>query len=61
MNSRTRRPKIQRTDLIVTCPEFGTLEIAAWELDLVAEAIETLLHPQHDPALRKEARDEAHT
>ena len=59
MSTRTRRPKIQRSDLEVTSTAVDTPGIAAWELELVAEAIEKLLRPQHD-APGKEARDESH-
>jgi hypothetical protein len=55
MRTRTRRPKIQQSDLEVTVPTLLLPTIPAWELDLIRPAIEKLLRQQGDPATTMEA------
>lgn len=60
MSTRTRRRKIHRSDLDVTSTAATAPCIAAWELDLVTEAIEKLLRPREHADPGKEARDESY-
>jgi len=55
MRTRTRRPKIQQSDLEITVPTLLLPSIPAWELDLIRPAIGKLLREQPAPATTREA------
>jgi hypothetical protein len=57
MRTRTRRPKVQQSDLEITGPTPVLPSIPAWELDLIGPALEKLLRPQEDATTSKEAND----
>ena len=57
MRTRTRRPKVQQSDLEITSPTLVQPSIPAWELELIRPALEKLLRPPEDGTTRKEATD----
>jgi hypothetical protein len=55
MRTRTRRPKVQQSDLKITGPALVLPSLPAWELDLIRPVLKKLLRPQEDATTTKEA------